>query len=249
MKRKQRDSRLTGLQHRTDAVALQTSMQWHSLEGAEVRMASFAVTDGLDPLPLLPTLSAHEVALANTLSDALEREHYILRRAFQRSFAAELLQWTRPLPELPLLHQRDQRTVCEVAPKMMFSFSSSQGHYCACASQTRDVGIDIEKRRHIENVEALAARFFTRDEVQQLRASPQAERHGMFLHVWTAKEAGLKAAGLGIVAGLDRVQIVRNALNYHIKQPISKASDQAWQLAYPDIVTSCVIAVVHRLRH
>ncbi|EQD33870.1 4'-phosphopantetheinyl transferase [mine drainage metagenome] len=51
---------------------------------------------------------------------------------------------------------------------------------------------------------ALAQRHFTAAETDILHSLPEAERLQAFYALWTAKEAVLKAAGVGISYGLDQ---------------------------------------------
>ena len=69
--------------------------------------------------------------------------------------------------------------------------------YLAISSKSR-VGIDVERKRAVRNRDAKTARFFCRCEQQQLQALPESERDLGFLQIWTAKEAWLKALGIGI---------------------------------------------------
>jgi phosphopantetheinyl transferase len=239
MKRKNFDSVLLA-----EPASPQALMQWHELEVADAHLAYLNPPDTLELAPMLSVLSPKEQAQANRLHDADERRHLILRRAFQRCFTAALVEWRQPLSELPLHHRRDQPPICEAAPQLTLTFSSSQQHYCACASSSHDIGIDIEVERDIANVEALAARFFTNEEAAQLAASPQTGRSSRFIHIWTAKEAGLKAEGLGIVDGLDRIQVSCESLNYQVKQ----SGPRPWHLVHPKLAKACIVAVVHRPR-
>lgn len=67
------------------------------------------------------------------------------------------------------------------------------------------VGIDLEWVRPRPRALALAERFFAPQELQWLRAQPDAERERQFLRLWCAKEAVLKAHGQGLSFGLHRL--------------------------------------------
>ncbi len=71
-----------------------------------------------------------------------------------------------------------------------------------------EVGIDAEAVKH--NIDALdiASANFTRNESAMIAAAvTQREQVRIFLRLWTRKEAVLKAAGFGIVRGLDTVDV------------------------------------------
>jgi len=61
-----------------------------------------------------------------------------------------------------------------------------------------DIGCDIENRGRKISVNAIAKRFFSAQEAQQIKAAPD-----RFFEYWTLKEAFVKATGLGISQGLE----------------------------------------------
>jgi 4'-phosphopantetheinyl transferase len=242
MKCKRDGARLNDAFEILSQAGLSHAIAWFDSEIPDVRIAHLSLGPRTNVEPLLSVLSMAEVAAAAALSDAAERRHLIARRAFQRAFVATVCGWSGELFQLPLVHQRDQRTSCAVAPDMMFSFSSSQNHYCACASETQAVGIDIETCRPIENVVGLVKRFFTQDEVTVIEAAPVAVRDQVFQRIWTAKEAGLKALGVGIVSGLNQFTV---SLHDGVCG-IQHAGTKGWILDHPRIADDCIVAVVHR---
>jgi len=81
-----------------------------------------------------------------------------------------------------------------------FNISHSGDLILVAISAERDVGVDVERRRPVERVEALVARWFTpaeRADLARLTASGL-EQSDAFLQVWSIKEARLKALGVGI---------------------------------------------------
>jgi phosphopantetheinyl transferase len=74
-----------------------------------------------------------------------------------------------------------------------FSLSHTRD-MCACiVSVGVDVGVDVESA-HGHDVLRLAARFFTREEYEELRAiTGAARRHERFRALWTLKEAYAKS--------------------------------------------------------
>ncbi len=69
--------------------------------------------------------------------------------------------------------------------------------------QHRFVGVDVERRSRRTDPE-LAERYFAAPEVELLRraSSPEA-RQGLFLRIWTLKEAFIKAIGTGLQTPLS----------------------------------------------
>jgi 4'-phosphopantetheinyl transferase len=95
-----------------------------------------------------------------------------------------------------------------------FNVMHSEGLGLIAFTAVGEVGIDVEATER--DVEALdiASASFTRNEAAVIAAArtPQ-EQTGIFLRIWTRKEAVLKAAGYGILEGLDTVDVSQPHLN------------------------------------
>jgi 4'-phosphopantetheinyl transferase len=192
-------------------------------------------------------LSAVELQRAGNIDDDIERRHFIYRRCFQRAFLQTVLKWPGALDEITIEHQQDTQPVCLNSPGLNLSFSSSAAVFLAAASDTCLVGIDLEKMRPIENVDALARRFFTRREAKIIESLPASDRDLAFLRIWTAKEAGLKAIGKGIVSGLNSFVVTIDRANYAVEFNGDLSPGQTWILDYLDFLPGHVVAVVHRV--
>jgi 4'-phosphopantetheinyl transferase len=70
------------------------------------------------------------------------------------------------------------------------------------------VGVDIEWRQPLPDVDSLAAQQFTLSEQAWVRAAlPGDEREARFYRLWAAKEAALKALGSGLMVAPQRVGV------------------------------------------
>lgn len=69
----------------------------------------------------------------------------------------------------------------------------------------RDVGVDVEHIERAAEYLKIAERNFSPDEVTGLRALEPKSRTRRFFEFWTLKEAFIKAMGIGVSLGLDRV--------------------------------------------
>ena len=98
-----------------------------------------------------------------------------------------------------------------MSERVHFNVSHSGDLVLVAVSDQRAVGVDVERRRPVQRVGAMIARWLSpaeRRELEELRRSVGDESEA-FLRVWSLKEARLKALGVGISgaarAGLDTV--------------------------------------------
>ena len=89
-------------------------------------------------------------------------------------------------------------------------FNISHGGDCVAFAFCRDqeLGVEVERASMRRGHAALdlATRFFAADETAALAQLGEVERERAFLHLWTCKEAVLKALGHGLSFGLDRLR-------------------------------------------
>jgi 4'-phosphopantetheinyl transferase len=93
--------------------------------------------------------------------------------------------------------------------RVAVSFNVSHSHGLALFALTGmgEVGVDLERVRPFSDEMGLAERFFTPRESAALRAQDAQGRLETFFRLWTRKEAYLKAHGLGLSFGLERVEV------------------------------------------
>jgi 4'-phosphopantetheinyl transferase len=87
-----------------------------------------------------------------------------------------------------------------------FNLSHSDGVVLYALARGREIGIDVESIRDLE-VEQIAGRFFSRQEIATLRALPPDLRNCAFFHCWTRKESYIKARGEGLSLPLDQFDV------------------------------------------
>jgi len=88
-----------------------------------------------------------------------------------------------------------------------FNLTHSGGRALLGVSQDRELGIDLEQVR--SNIEALSIsrHYFFGSERDAIEGSMSAMRDNMFFRYWVAKEAVLKAQGVGLGFPLDRFRV------------------------------------------
>jgi 4'-phosphopantetheinyl transferase len=84
---------------------------------------------------------------------------------------------------------------------LRFNLSHTKGLVACAVTVGREIGIDVEWV-HRPLTHDLPERFFSPDEVMDLRALPDADQHRAFFDYWTLKEAYIKARGLGLAVPL-----------------------------------------------
>jgi 4'-phosphopantetheinyl transferase len=71
----------------------------------------------------------------------------------------------------------------------------------------RELGVDVEFLRQMNDCEEIAERFFSESERRMLRTIPFPVKQEAFFNCWTRKEAYLKAVGEGLAAPLDSFDV------------------------------------------
>ena len=91
--------------------------------------------------------------------------------------------------------------------RLRFNLSHSGRIGLLAVSAKREVGVDIEEIRDIDNVEDLAKSCFSPGERAALAAVPVVQRKWAFFAGWTRKEAFLKTLGEGLSRPLDSFDV------------------------------------------
>jgi 4'-phosphopantetheinyl transferase len=88
-----------------------------------------------------------------------------------------------------------------------FNLAHSEDLALLAVTTAARIGIDVERVRPLADAEVLVARFFSRRESAAFRKLPEDEQPKAFFHLWTRKEAWLKATGEGIAHSLHQVEV------------------------------------------
>jgi 4'-phosphopantetheinyl transferase len=157
----------------------------------------------------LGLLTPEERAWARRLGQAQARARFIIARAALRALLGA---WLGRAPSRIRFdvgpHGKPALRARAGDAPLHFSVSHSGSLALLAISADGPVGVDVERERDLPNALPLAERFFSPAERREVRAERPAERSRLFLSLWTAKEAVLKARGDGL-AGLERVELTR----------------------------------------
>lgn len=143
---------------------------------------------------LASCLSSEETARAASFANARLRNCWVMARAGMRSILGsrlgvppETISFSLGTHGKPYLVNTDH--------PCFFNLSHSEGMAVLAVGEV-PVGVDIE---HIGPLhEGVAEAFFSADESRALAAMPREDRVHAFYRCWTAKEALLKALGVGL---------------------------------------------------
>lgn len=102
--------------------------------------------------------------------------------------------------------ERDKPVLADF-PALHFNLSHSAGQALLAVTTAAEVGIDIERERELPDREAMIRRYFSVREQEQLGALGADEKSSGFFHIWTRKEAVIKANGLGLGIALDSFDV------------------------------------------
>ncbi len=148
---------------------------------------------------LIGTLSADERGWAARYALPRDQERFSRRRGILRALLGRYLDVKPSGLEFTYSQNGKPHLSGAQAKKgICFNLSHSQGLALFAISCQRRVGIDIERMRPIPGQSIIAESFFSAKEKTCFRALPTDRKNEAFLHVWTKKEAYLKARGDGL---------------------------------------------------
>jgi len=187
--------------------------------------------------PLNPTanlddiLSIEEQSRAERYLSSKDASRFRLCRAMLRLGLAGYLD--KAPQQIALTTNRHGKPYIAECSPLHFNVSHSGGLGAIAFTTAGEVGIDVEAiKRDVEALEIATANF-TRNEAELVAAagSPQ-EQAGIFLRLWTRKEAVLKAAGCGLLGGLDRFDVSRGPLDRVMLcgAPGGGAAESSWRI-------------------
>ncbi len=140
-------------------------------------------------------LSAEEITRSNRYIFEKDRLRFVARRGILRQLLArysglkpaEIRYNTNPYgkPSLP-------------SHLLFFNLSTSQNRIAFVFTLEKDIGVDIEQVRPLPDLSQLAELCFSLEEQSSLSALAPNKQVDAFFHIWTQKEAFIKAVGEGL---------------------------------------------------
>jgi 4'-phosphopantetheinyl transferase len=150
-------------------------------------------------------LTPEEVARCNRFFQDGDRIRFVVARALVRTMLSRYVAvpphaWRLRIEQYGKPHIAD---LPAGAPDLRFNLSHTKGLVACAVTVGRDIGIDVE---HIHRTLTydVPERFFSAQEVADLRVLPAEEQEVVFFDYWTLKEAYIKARGLGLTLPLGQ---------------------------------------------
>ena len=152
-------------------------------------------------------LSRDEHARASRFRFEHDRRRWIAARVMLRQALGEYVN-VSPAELTFTYSQYGKPALC--GHNLHFNLSHS-GDLAVCAiSAVTEVGVDVERIREIEDMDALFRSISSAREYSAFRVLPRAERTRAFFETWTRKEACVKATGRGLSTPLADVDASRS---------------------------------------
>lgn len=149
-------------------------------------------------------LTPEESAQAARLSCGPLRARFVVSRGLRRRLLAQCT----GLPAGRLVFAEDGAGKPRLSGDHGWDFNASHsGEHVVVAARLGPVGIDLEAHRAVREEEAIVRRYFHPDEARAWRGLPGERRSAAFFLLWSAREAAMKCAGLGLARGMAQTRV------------------------------------------
>jgi 4'-phosphopantetheinyl transferase len=174
------------------------------------------------------------------------RRNYILSRGSLRVLCSRYLK-THPA-SIPIRYGPNGKPELEPGCELRFNLSHSGALTIFAFACSLELGVDVERVRAIQDIEAVTRRFFCPEEAADVLGTPEAERAHVFHTCWTRKEAFIKATGDGLSTPLDSFRVTVKDHEAACLKHINFNEDEGrrWTLRALDLPGPYVGALCHR---
>ena len=116
---------------------------------------------------------------------------------------------------------------------LSFNLAHAHGRALIAIAQGREVGVDLERVRPDVAVEKLSTRYFAPAEQVMIMQSAQEQRPAQFFRYWVAKEAVLKAQGVGL-RSLSQCEVLLTAdgAGAEVLAPTGSLRRESWTIRF-----------------
>jgi 4'-phosphopantetheinyl transferase len=179
---------------------------------------------------LSATLSSEERDRAESFQFEHLKEHFCVSRGLLRFFLGAYL--GTPPRDIEFSYGRYGKPAIAGVEEFQFNVAHSENIMVYAFATGCHLGVDVERIRNIEDIDAIARHFFCSEEAADLDSVEFPKRLSAFFACWTRKEAYIKATGEGLSASLDAFRVALRPSEapcfMHIGGSTSEA--QSWSL-------------------
>ena len=149
-------------------------------------------------------LTSWERDRAACLPDGPSRTRFVVSRGMRR----QMLSACTGRPARTLEFEEDGTAKPRLVDGEGWDFNLSHaGEHVAVVVRRGAVGIDLEHHREVRDQQGIVSRYFHPDEAQAWQRLPAELQAGAFFRLWSAREAAMKCAGLGLARGIGVTRI------------------------------------------
>jgi 4'-phosphopantetheinyl transferase len=175
---------------------------------ADQRFVAFALSAPPDlDAPTIERLCAYlspdERQRHGRFREAPKRSEFLLSRVLARRVLGAILGVVPA--EIRFITTPEGKPLLPGDPWLTFNISHSNGYMLCGVSRYGAIGVDVERLGDYKA--AIARRFFAHDEWQWLEALAPSQQARGFYHLWTVKEACIKALGTGLRFPLRKLPV------------------------------------------
>jgi len=174
-------------------------------------------------------LSADELAQARRLAREPLRRRFVMCRTTLRAILGRYL--GRAPAELTFAlgpYGKPYLNATRARGRLRFNVSHSDELALVAVSQRRELGVDLERVRPVDNIDDIVARSFTPAEQLAYHRTAPGDRLSAFYRYWTLKEAYLKACGIGLSRALAEIDVSR-AEDRLLRLPNAVGTPRDWR--------------------
>ena len=170
-------------------------------------------------------LAPGERARAERFRFDIHRHYYIVGRGLLRLLIGSYL--SLPPTEIQFAYSRYDKPSLVNEPAFCFNVSHSQGKLLIGFTWGMALGVDIEQVRTLDDMDAIARRFFSEAENLDYARVPAALRPEAFFNCWTRKEAFIKAVGEGLSFPLNEFDVTLRPGEKAVLRQVRGSVDEA----------------------
>jgi len=169
-------------------------------------------------------LSEEEKITADRFVRYADKLCFVVTRASLRTLLADRLEKHPSTLEIEYASKGKPQLSGEDRNSIFFNASHSGEYSVLALNGDHEIGVDIELKRTIRNLDKLAARFFTEGEYQEFKSHK--DEQTAFFSIWTLKEAIVKLTGKGISGGLSKFDV---SLNPKGDSHLTRLENEKWK--------------------